>query len=193
MVFIWFWPASGISSDLSFGLADYCLVNRPTGPFHLFLASTFFYLLFCFLFLFLLFISSFRFFFFCFFFLLLFASFFFFLFASWLSLKALFAFPTVFLLFCLPCFFRLWQRSRDIARQTLVPMSAFYAIVDQLNCPLGTNGKGTTSTAWRFPRISTSSVFDDDLTRASPIPQANVGEKAPLVTTPTASSPEKRG
>ena len=171
MVFIWFWPASGISSDLSFGLADYCLVNRPTGPFHLFLAFTFFYLFFCFLFLLL----------------------FFFLFASWLSLKALFAFPTVFLLFCLPCFFRLWQRSRDIARQTLVPMSAFYAIVDQLNCPLGTNGKGTTSTAWRFPRISTSSVFDDDLTRASPIPQANVGEKAPLVTTPTASSPEKRG
>ena len=172
MVFIWFWPASGLSSDLSFGLADYCLVNRPTGPFHLFLAFTFFYLLFLFL---------------------IFASFFFFLFASWLSLKALFAFPTVFLLFCLPCFFRLWQRSRDIARQTLVPMSAFYAIVDQLNCPLGTNGKGTTSTAWRFPRISTSSVFDDDLTRASPIPQANVGEKAPLVTTPTASSPEKRG
>ena len=170
MVFIWFWPASGISSDLSFGLADYCLVNRPTGPFHLFLAFTFFYLFFCFLFLLL----------------------FFFLFASWLSLKALFAFPTVFLLFCLPCFFRLWQRSRDIARQTLIPMSAFYAIVDQLNCPLGTNGKGTTSTAWRFPRISTSSVFDDDLTRASPIPQANVGEKAPLVTTPTASSPEKR-
>ena len=190
MVFIWFWPASGISSDLSFGLADYCLVNRPTGPFHLFLAFTFFYLLFCFLFFFLLFgssfsVSSFLF--------LIFASFFFFLFASWLSLKALFAFPTVFLLFCLPCFFRLWQRSRDIARQTLVPMSAFYAIVDQLNCPLGTNGKGTTSTAWRFPRISTSSVFDDDLTRASPIPQANVGEKAPLVTTPTASSPEKRG
>ena len=172
MVFIWFWPASGISSDLSFGLADYCLVNRPTGPFHLFLAFTFFYLLFCFLFL------------------LLFSSF---CFLSWLSLKALFAFPTVFLLFCLPCFFRLWQRSRDIARQTLVPMSAFYAIVNQLNCPLGTNGKGTTSTAWRFPRISTSSVFDDDLTRASPIPQANVGEKAPLVTTPTASSPEKRG
>ena len=171
MVFIWFWPASGISSDLSFGLADYCLVNRPTRPFHLFLDFTFFYLLFF----------------------LIFASFFFFLFASWLSLKALFAFPTVFLLFCLPCFFRLWQRSRDIARQTLVPMSAFYAIVDQLNCPLGTNGKGTTSTAWRFPRISTSSVFDDDLTRASPIPQANVGEKAPLVTTPTASSPAKRG
>ena len=171
MVFIWFWPASWVSSDLSFGLADYCLVNRPTGPFHLFLAFTFFYLFFCFLFLLL----------------------FFFLFASWLSLKALFAFPTVFLLFCLPCFFRLWQRSRDIARQTLIPMSAFYAIVDQLNCPLGTNGKGTTSTAWRFPRISTSSVFDDDLTRASPIPQANVGEKAPLVITPTASSPEKRG
>ena len=51
MVFIWFWPASGISSNLSFGLADYCLVNRPTGPFHLFLAFMFFYLLFCFLFL----------------------------------------------------------------------------------------------------------------------------------------------
>ena len=172
MVFIWFWPAFGISSDLSFGLADYCLVNRPTGPFHLFLAFTFFYLLFCFLFL------------------LLFSSFC--LLLGSLQ-KALFAFPTVFLLFCLPCFFRLWQRSRDIARQTLVPMSAFYAIVDQLNCPLGTNRKGTTSTAWRFPRISTSSVFDDDLTRESPIPQASVGEKAPLVTTPTASSPEKRG
>ena len=94
MVFIWFWPASGISSDLSFGLADYCLVNRPTEPFHLFLAFTFFYLLFCFLFVFLLFgsslsVSSFFVFYFC----------FFFLFASWRSLKALFAFPTVFLLF----------------------------------------------------------------------------------------------
>ena len=80
MVFIWFWPASGISSDLSFGLADYCLVNRPAGPFHLFLASTIFYLLFYFLFFFLLFgssfsVSSFCFFFFCFFFLLLFSSF----------------------------------------------------------------------------------------------------------------------
>ena len=171
MVFIWFWPASGISSDLSFGLADYCLVNRPTGPFHLFLAFTFFYLLFCFLSL-LLFLLSVR-------FLALFKS-------SLCISYCVFA-------FCLLCFFRLWRRSRDIARQTLVPMSAFYAIVDQLNCPLGTNGKGTTSTAWRFPRISTSNVFDDDLTRASPIPQANVGEKAPLVTTPTASSPEKRG
>ena len=167
MVFVWFWPSSGLSSNVSFGLADCCLVNRPTGPFHLFL-------LLCFSIFF--FVSYF-----CFFFLLS------------VCFLALFAFPTVFLLFCLPCFFRLWQRSRDIARQTLVPMSAFYAIVDQLNCPLGTNGKGTTSTAWRFPRISTSSVFDDDLTRASPIPQANVGEKAPLVTTPTASSPEKRG
>jgi len=176
MVFIWFLPASGISSDLSFGLADYCLVNRPTGPFHLFLAFTFFYLLFCFFFLLL----------FCFFFFLLSVCF------SALFKSSLCISHCVFA-FCLPCFFRLWQRSRDIARQTLVPMSAFYAIVDQLNCPLGTNGKGTTSTAWRFPRISTSSVFDDDLTRASPIPQANVGEKAPLVTTPTASSPEKRG
>ena len=75
MVFIWFWPASGISSDLSFGLADYCLVNRPTGPFHLFLASTIFYLLFYFLFFFLLFgssfsVSSFFVSYFCFFFLL---------------------------------------------------------------------------------------------------------------------------
>ena len=70
MVFIWFWPASGISSDLSFGLADYCLVNRPTGPFHLFLAFTFFYLLFCFLFFFLLFGSSLSVSYFCFFFLL---------------------------------------------------------------------------------------------------------------------------
>ena len=166
MVFIWFWPASGISSDLSFGLADYCLVNRPTGPFHLFLAFTFFYLFLPFFLFFLLLLALF---------------------------DALFAFSTVFLLFCLLCFFRLSRRNRDIARQTLVAMSTFYAIVDQLNCPLGTNGKGTTSTAWRFPLISTSSVFDDDLTRASPIPQANVGEKAPLVTTPTASSPEKRG
>jgi len=65
MVFVWFWPASGLSSNVSFGLADCCLVNRPTGPFHLFLASTFFYLLFYFLFFFLLFGSSF-----CFFFLL---------------------------------------------------------------------------------------------------------------------------
>ena len=185
MVFIWFWPASRLGSDLNFGLADYCLVNRPTGPFHLFLAFTFFYLLFCFLFFFLLFGSSFSLSYFCFFFLL--SVCFLALFKSSLCISyCVFA-------FCLLCFFRLWRRSRDIARQTLVPMSAFYAIVDQLNCPLGTNGKGTTSTAWRFPRISTSSVFDDDLTRASPIPQANVGEKAPLVTTPTASSPEKRG
>ena len=59
MVFVWFWPASGLSSNVSFGLADCCLVNRPTGPFHLFLAFMFFYLLFCFLFFFLLFGSSF--------------------------------------------------------------------------------------------------------------------------------------
>ena len=91
MVFIWFWPASRLGSDLNFGLADYCLVNRPTGPFHLFLAFTFFYLFF---------VSYFSFFFSALLFLfLIFASFFFFLFASWLSLKALFAFPTVFLLF----------------------------------------------------------------------------------------------
>ncbi len=89
MVFIWFWPASGLSSDLSFGLADYCLVNCPTGPFHFFLAFMFFYLLFYFLFFFLVLLFLF----------LLFASFFFFLFASWLSLKALFAFSDVF------CFF----------------------------------------------------------------------------------------
>ena len=155
MAFAWF----GLGSNLSFGLADYFLVNRPTGPFH--------------------------------FFLLLFSSIFFAAFDAFFD--ALFAFSNVFLLFCFLCFFRLSRRNRDIARQTLVAMSTFYAIVDQLNCPLGTNGKGTTSTAWRFPLISTSSVFDDDLTRASPIPQDNVGEKAPLVTTPTASSPEKGG
>ena len=70
MVFVWFWPASGLSSNVSFGLADCCLVNRPTEPFHLFLAFTFFYLLFCFLFFFLLFGSSFSVSYFCFFFLL---------------------------------------------------------------------------------------------------------------------------
>ena len=163
MVFIWFWP--GLSSDLSFELTTAWSI-APPGLFT-FLAFTFY----------------------LFFFLLSFSS----LFAFDAFFHALFAFSNVFLLFCFLCFFRLSRRSRDIARQTLVPMSTFYAIVDQLNCPLGTNGKGTTSTAWRFPLISTSSVFDDDLTRASPIPQANVGEKAPLVTTPTASSPEKRG
>ena len=50
MVFIWFWPASGISSNLSFGLADCCLVNRPTRAFFLFLLSSFFLLIFYFLF-----------------------------------------------------------------------------------------------------------------------------------------------
>ena len=163
MVFIWFWPASGLSSNISFGLADYCLVNRPTRAFHIFL--------------------------------LLFSSIFFVAFELPLTLSLMLSlrFLLCFCFFCLLCFSRLWGRSRDITRQTLVAMSTFYAIVDQLNCPRGTNGKGTTSTAWRFPLISTSSVFDDDLTRASPIPQANVGEKAPLVTTPTVSSPEKRG
>ena len=33
MAFAWF----GLGSNLSFGLADYFLVNRPTGPFHFFL------------------------------------------------------------------------------------------------------------------------------------------------------------
>ena len=33
MAFAWF----GLGSNLSFGLADYPLVNRPTGPFHIFL------------------------------------------------------------------------------------------------------------------------------------------------------------
>ena len=42
MTFAWF----GLGSNLSFGLADYFLVNRPTGPFHFFLAFIFFYLLF---------------------------------------------------------------------------------------------------------------------------------------------------
>ena len=55
MVFVWFWPASGLSSNVSFGLADCCLVNRPTGPFHLFLLlcfSIFFFVsYFCFFFL----------------------------------------------------------------------------------------------------------------------------------------------
>ena len=35
-----------LSSKLSFVLAGYCLVNRPTEPFHFFLAFMFFYLLF---------------------------------------------------------------------------------------------------------------------------------------------------
>lgn len=155
MAFAWF----GLGSNLSFGLADYLLVNRPTGPFHIFLLY------------FLLFSLS----------------------PLTLSLMRSLHFLLCFYFLFFRCLFRQSRRNRDIARQTLVAMSTFYAIVDQLNCPLGTNGKGTTSTAWRFPLISTSSVFDDDLTRASPIPQANVGEKAPLVTTPIASSPEKRG
>ena len=155
MTFAWF----GFGSNLSFGLSDYFLVNRPTGPLHIFL--------------------------------LLFSSIY--LIFSFLPLTLSLHFLMCFCFFV--CFVSSAYRakSRDIARQTLIAMSTFYAIVDQLNCPLGTNGKGTTSTAWRFPLISTSSVFDDDLTRASPIPQDNVGEKAPLVTTPTASSPEKRG
>jgi len=116
MVFIWFWPASGISSDLSFGLADYCLVNRPTGPFHLFLASTFFYLLFCFLFLFLLFISSFYFF----FLFLLFISSFYFFFSVLLFLFLLFAssfFVSSFCFFFLlsVCFLALFKSSLCIS------------------------------------------------------------------------------